>query len=58
MTLWGNAMNENNIVVFDETIIGGGVYLHLVIGERRDSSDGNINALQTRERAPGCYVPD
>ena len=28
-----------------------------MIGERRDSGGGNINALETRERALGCYIP-
>ena len=53
----GNSMNFNNIVVFDETIIGDGEYIPVVIGEKRDSGGGNINALQTRERALGCYIP-
>ena len=53
----GNRMNKNNIVVFDEIIVGDGVYVPLVIGERRDSGGGNINTLATRERALGCYIP-
>ena len=40
-----NTMNKNNIVVFDETIIGDGEYIPLVIGERKDSGGGNINAV-------------
>ena len=36
-------MNKNNIVVFDETIIGDDVSLPLVIGERRKSGGGNLN---------------
>ena len=53
----GNRMNKNNIVVFDETIVGDGAYVPIVIGERRDSGGGNINALAARERALGCYIP-
>ena len=49
-------MNKNNTVVFDETNTGDNVYVSLIIGERRDSGGGNINALATRERSLGCYI--
>ena len=52
-----NRMNKNNIVVFDETIIGDSVKLQKVIGERRDSDGGNIHVVLTREYALGCYIP-
>lgn len=50
-------MNKNNIVVFDETIIGDDVSLPLVIGERRKSGGGNLNVNQPRQGALGCYIP-
>jgi len=50
-------MNKNNIVVFDETVVGDGAHVPLVIGEQRDSGGGNINTLQVRERALGTYIP-
>ena len=52
-----NRINKNNIVVFDETIIGDSVQLQKVIGEKRDSDGGNIHFILTREYALGCYIP-
>ena len=46
-------MNKKNMAVFDETIVGDGVYVPLVIGKRRESGGENISAIQTRERAMG-----
>jgi len=50
-------INKNNIVVFDEIIVGDTISLPLVIGERRKSGGGNINVVEVREFALGCYIP-
>jgi len=52
-----NKINKNNIVVFDETIIGGSLSLPVVIGERRDSGGGTIHVEQVRDLMLGCYIP-
>jgi len=52
-----NTMNKRNMFVFDETVIGDGCTIPLVIGERRKSGGGNINVLRIREKALGCYIP-
>ena len=52
-----NTLNKNNILVFDETVIGGGARVPLVIGERRASAGGSINAVIVCERTLGCYIP-
>ena len=56
MSVRENRMNKNNTAVFDETNTGDSVYVSLIIGERRYSGGGNINALATRERSLGCYI--
>ena len=45
--------NKNNIIVFDETVIGVNHSLPLVIGETKGSAGGNINVVQVRESALG-----
>ena len=52
-----NRINKNNIVVFDETIIGDSNKLQTVIGERRASDGGNIHVVLKREYALGTYIP-
>ena len=52
-----NTMNKRNIFVFDETVVGDGGSLPIVIGEKRNSGGGNLNALRIREKALGCYIP-
>ena len=51
-----NIVNKNNTVVFGETIIGDDFFVHIVVGERKDSVGGNINVVRTRELALGCYI--
>ena len=51
-----NTMNKRNMFVFDETIIGDGCSVPMVIGERRKSAGGNINVIHIREKALGCYI--
>jgi len=50
-------MNQKNIVVFDETIIGDDVSLPVFMGERRKSGGGNLNVNEPRQVALGCYIP-
>ena len=52
-----NRINSQNIVVFDETIIGDSVTVPVVIGERRNSGGDNINFVQTRQARLGSYIP-
>jgi len=52
-----NIINKNNIVVFDETIIGDDFSVPVLIGEKKDSAGGNLNTVRTRELALGCYIP-
>ena len=47
----------NNIVVFDETVIGDAAFLPKVITERRKSGGGNGNVVISRMRALGSYLP-
>ena len=49
--------NKNNIIVFDETVIGVNHSLPLVIEETKGSAGGNINVVQVRESALGSYIP-
>ena len=50
-------MNKIKYVFFGETIIDDGVYIPVDMRERRDSGSENIDALETRENALGCYIP-
>jgi len=52
-----NSINNNNMVVFDETVIGDNGKLLKVIGERRKSDGGNNHVVQTRESILGSYIP-
>ena len=52
-----NVINSQNIVVFDETIIGDSVTVPVVIRERRKSGGNNNNFAQTRQASLGCYIP-
>jgi len=51
------AMNERNIVVFDETIIGDSVAVPVVIGEHRRSGGNTNNFAQKQDARLGCYIP-
>ncbi len=57
MLMKQKTMNKQNIVVFDETVVGDSVSLPLVIGERKNFGGGNINVYRTRELALGSYIP-
>ena len=50
-------MNQNNIVVFDESVIGDCVSQCKRLGERTDFGGNNINVYETRESALGTYIP-
>jgi len=50
-------INKSNTFVFDETIIGNGGSLPIVIGERKESGGGTVNVLETRALPLGCYIP-
>ena len=52
-----NKMNEKNIFVFDETIIGGCYSLPKVVGETKGSAGGNNNVIMLQESALGSYIP-
>ena len=52
-----HVINSQNLVVFDETIIGDSVNVPVVIGERRKSGGSNNNFAQTRHASLGCYIP-
>ena len=52
-----NTINKNNMVVFDETVIGDSVTLPLYIGEQKDSGGGSINVYRVRESRLGSYIP-
>jgi len=52
----GNTMNKRKIFVFDGTFIGDSDSVPVVIGERRKSGGGNINAIRIRKRALNCYI--
>ncbi len=52
-----NIINKNNMVVFDETVIGDSVTLPLYIGEQKDSGGGSINVWRNRESRLGAYIP-
>ena len=41
-------INNNNLVVFDETVIGESESLPIVIREKIDSGGGNISVVRTR----------
>ena len=49
-------INDKNLVVFDETVIGDGVHIQGVVGELRDSDGGNINALLTCVQSLGTFI--
>ena len=51
-----NIINKCNIVVFDETIIGDDFSLPIVIRERKDSAERNINIVWNREMALRCCI--
>ena len=57
MMMRRNIINKNNIVVFDETLIGDDGSAPQVIGEKKGSAGDNINVVRTREKALGCYIP-
>ena len=44
-------MSKNNIIIFDETIIGDDISLPLFIGQRRKSGGGNHNVNEPRHGA-------
>ena len=50
-------INQNNMVAFDETVIGDSVSIPIVIGERKDSGGGTVNVCKIREVALGTYIP-
>ena len=50
-------MNQNNIVVFDESVIGDCVSQCKRLGEKTDFGGNNINVYETRESALGSYIP-
>ena len=50
-------ISQENIVVFDESIIGDGASVPKVMTERRDSGGGNGNAAVLRKRALGSIIP-
>jgi len=50
-------MNQNNIVVFDESVIGDCVSQCKRLGERTDFGGNNVNVYETRESALGSYIP-
>ena len=52
-----NIINQNNLVVFDETVIRIDDTLPLSIGERRNSGGRNVNVKQTLLSAHFCYIP-
>ena len=52
-----NSINKNNMVVFDEIIIGDNGKLLKVLGERRKSDGGNNHVVQARESSQECYIP-
>ena len=41
---------------FEEMIIVDDFSVSIVIGEGKDSAEGNINVVRTRELALGCYA--
>ena len=52
-----NVLNKNNIVVFDETVIGDSGSLPKVFTVTRKSGGGNATVVQTREDILGCFIP-
>ena len=50
-------MNQNNIVVSDETVIGDCVSQCKSLGERTDFGGNNTNVYETRESALSSYFP-
>ncbi len=50
-------INERNLFVFDETIIGESDVQQLMVGERRKSGGGNVNVFNKRTKALGCFIP-
>jgi len=52
-----NTINQNNLVVFDETVIGDSESLPIVIGEKIYSGGGNISVVRTREAMLCSYIP-
>ena len=52
-----NTINKNNMVVFDETVLGDSLTLPLYIGEQKDSGGGSTNVCRIREKRLGTYIP-
>jgi len=52
-----NIINKNNLVVFDETVIGEDGPLPIVIAEDKDEAGNNANVNQTRGQRLGTYIP-
>ena len=52
-----NIINKNNLMVFDETVIGEDGPLPTVIAEQKDAAGNNANVCQTRGQRLGTYVP-
>ena len=50
-------ISENNIVVFDESIIGDCASLPKVISELKDSGGGNANTIAVRRKSLGSIIP-
>ena len=57
MIMATNIINENNLVVFDETVIGEDGPLPIVISEEKDVAGNNANVCQTRGQRLGTYLP-
>ena len=52
-----NIINKNNIVVFDETVIGEGCAPWIVIAEKKDFAGNNANMSLNLGQRLGTYIP-
>ena len=52
-----NIINQNNLVVFDETVVSVEFSLPKAIGTVRNSGGGNVHVLQSRQSVHFCYIP-
>ncbi len=50
-------INEKNLFVCDETMIGDPESKQVRVGERRESGGGNINLFEKRGKVLGCFLP-
>lgn len=52
-----HTINEKNLFVFDETVIGDTSAKQRRVGERRKSGGGNVNVNQKRPKSLGAFLP-